>query len=56
MVIATVGVLLFWAGWAAYAGARMALRGHSLKARCGGSALMLTGVVGVLFGMRLLVS
>jgi len=56
MVIALIGMLIFWAGWAAYAGAGMTRNGRTLKARYGGSALLLAGVVGVLFGMRLLMS
>ena len=56
MVIALVGVLIFWSGWAAFAGAGMTRNGRTPKARYGGSALMLGGVVGVLVGVRLLVS
>jgi hypothetical protein len=56
MIIVMVGVLIFWAGWAAFSGARMTMRGASLRTRCGGGALTLVGVSGVLYGMRLLVS
>ena len=54
-MIATVGTLIFWTAWAAWSGARMMLQSGSNKRRYGGAALMIGGMVGLLFGVRLLV-
>lgn len=56
MVIVMVGVLIFWAGWTAFSGARMTMRGRTFGIRFGGAALTLVGVSGLLFAMRLLAS
>ena len=55
MVIATVGAIIFWTGWAAWSGARMTLHSPTNKGRYGGAVLMLGGIAGLLFGIRLLV-
>lgn len=56
MVIVAVGTLLFWAGWASWAGASLTLKGATLRTRMGGTALMLSGVAGLVLGLRLLAS
>jgi hypothetical protein len=56
MIIAAVGILLFWAAWAAWTGWSMTLNAATLRRRIGGAALMLTGVVGLIYGVRLLAS
>jgi len=56
MVIVAVGALLFWAAWAAWAGSSMTLKAATLRARIGGAFLLLAGVAGLLYGVRLLVN
>ena len=56
MVIVAVGVLLFWAAWAAWTGSSMTLNAATSRRRVGGAVLMLSGVVSLLYGMRLLAS
>jgi len=54
MAIVAVGVLLFWAAWAVWTGSSLTLKAATRRARMGGIALMLAGVVGLLYGVRLL--
>ena len=56
MVIAAIGALLFWAGWAAWTGSSVTLKAATLRARMGGVVLMLSGIVSLIYGMRLLTS
>ena len=56
MVIAALAVLLFWAGWLAWTGSSLALRGTTIWARVGGVALAVTGVIGLLYAARALAS
>ena len=56
MIIVAIGVLLFWAAWAAWTGSSMTLRAATLRRRVGGAVLMLSGVVGLIYGVRLLAS
>lgn len=54
MTIVAVGMLIFWAGVAAWAGARVVFRPGSGLARFAGAALLIAGISGVLYGVRLL--
>ena len=54
MVIGAVGVLLFWAGWASWTGSSLTLKAATMGTRLGGVALMLAGIVSLLYGVRLL--
>jgi len=56
MIVAFLGGLIFWAGWAAWTGARLTLNGVTLQSRVAGAVLMVGGVAGFLYGMRLLAS
>lgn len=56
MIITAVGALLFGAAWAAWTGSSLALEAASVRGRVGGVVLMLAGIVGVLYGVRLLAS
>ena len=54
MTVVAIGMLIFWAGVAAWAGARLAFRTGSALTRFAGAALMVAGFSGVLYGVRLL--
>jgi len=54
LTVVAIGMLIFWAGVAAWAGARVAFRPGPALARFGGAALLVAGISGVLYGVRLL--
>jgi len=56
MVLVAIAMLLFWAGWATWTGSSLTLKAATARARLGGGVLMLAGIVGLLYGVRLLAS
>ncbi len=54
MTVVAIGMLIFWAGVAAWAGAKVAFGAGSALTRFAGAALMVAGFSGVLYGLRLL--
>ena len=54
MVTAAIGMLIVSAGVAAWAGARVAFRPGPAPARFAGAALLVAGISGMLYGLRLL--
>jgi len=56
VIIVFVGMLIFWAGFAAWCGSTMAQNAHRGSVCVLGAALTVAGVAGILYGMRLLVT
>jgi hypothetical protein len=54
MVTVAIGVLIFFSGSAAWAGAKLAFKPGSALTRFTGAALLVAGISGVLYGVRLL--
>ena len=54
MVVTFIGMLIFWAGFAAWYGSRSALKGDTMRARIIGAVTVIAGIAGVVYGMRLL--
>jgi hypothetical protein len=56
MAVTAIGAIVFWCAWAAWTGAHMIRRGATLRARWLGSVVMIAGLVGALYGLRIILS
>jgi hypothetical protein len=56
MAVTAIGAMVFWCAWAAWSGAHMIRCGATLKTRSLGSVVMVAGLVGALYGLRIILS